>query len=70
MSEYELSGENFDYCDDIGGFVPPLSPNQGGSTPPYCGKPRVVLQYGSINALDLEIAEKQLQLLQWRQALE
>ena len=70
MLEDTLLEKNFDYCDDIGGFVPPLSPNQGGNTPPYRGKPRAVPQYGSINALDFEIAEKQLQLLQWRRVLE
>ena len=70
MSEDTLSGKNFDYCNDIRGFVSPLSPNQRGSTLPCRGKATTIPQQGSINALDLEIAEKQFQLLQWRRALE
>jgi len=65
MSDDSLSGEPFDYCNDV---VPEVSPNQGGSTPPSRG--RAVPQHGSISSLDLEIAERQLQLLQWRRAME
>jgi hypothetical protein len=65
-----IVGENFDYCNNVGGFVSPLSPNQGGSLPPRLEKARGIPEHGSINALDFEIAEKQLQLLQWKRALE
>jgi hypothetical protein len=65
MSDDSLSGEPFDYCNDVVSEVPP---NQGGSTPPSCN--RAVPRHGSISSLDLEIAERQLQLLQWRRAME
>ncbi len=65
MSDDSLSGEPFDYCNDVVSEVPP---NQGGSTPP--SRNRAVPRHGSISSLDLEIAERQLQLLQWRRAME
>lgn len=65
MSDDSLSGEPFDYCNDVVSEVPP---NQGGSTPPL--RNRAVPRHGSISSLDLEIAERQLQLLQWRRAME
>jgi len=66
MSEETLSGEPFDYCND----VPQDPPNQGGNTPPLRGMATPVPRLPPIHALDLEIAEKQLQLLQWRRAME
>ena len=66
MSEDTLSGEPFDYCNDI-----PLDPpHKGGSTPSSRGMAAHPPRLPPIHALDLEIAEKQLQLLQWRRAME
>ena len=65
MSDDSLSGEPFDYCNDV---IPEVPPNEGGSTPPPRG--RAIPRHGSISSLDLEIAERQLQLLQWRRAME
>src|SRR5450631_1954318 len=65
MSEDSLAGEPFDYCNDV---VPELPRVQGGNTPPSRG--RGLPRHGPISSLDLQIAEKQLQLLQWRRAME
>jgi hypothetical protein len=70
MSEDTLSRENYDYYNDAGAQVPPASPGQLGSTPPCRGNPKPHPRSRSIQALDIEIAEKQLQLLQKRRALE
>ena len=59
MSDDSLSGEPFDYCNDVVPEVPPSHTTNA-----------FVPQHGSISSLDLEIAEKQLQLLQWRRAME
>ena len=59
MSDDSLSGEPFDYCNDVVPELPP--PHTANATVP---------RHGSISSLDLEIAEKQLQLLQWRRAME
>lgn len=67
MSEDSLSGGAFDYCNDVAAEI---HPDQGGSTLPSRGLPTAVPQHGSITSLDLEIAERQLQLLQWRRAME
>ena len=65
MSDDSLTGEPFDYCNDV---VPEVPRNQGGSTPPSRGQ--ALPQHGSISSLDLEIAEREHQLLQWRRAME
>ena len=65
MSEDSLTGEPFDYCNDV---VPEVPRVQGGITPHARG--RALPRHGAISTLDLEIAEKQLQLLQWRRAIE
>ena len=65
MSEDSLTGEPFDYCNEV---VPELPRVQGGSTPTARG--RATPRHAAISTLDLEIAEKQLQLLQWRRAME
>ena len=65
MSEDPLTGKPFDYCNDV---VPELPRVQGGNTPPLRG--RALPRHGPISSLDLQIAEKQLQLLQWRRAME
>ena len=59
MSDDSLSGEPFDYCNDVVPEVPPSHTTNA-----------FVPRHGSISSLDLEIAEKQLQLLQWRRAME
>ena len=59
MSDISLSGEPFDYCTDD---VPEVPPNH--TTKAF------VPRHPPISSLDLEIAEKQLQLLQWRRAME
>ena len=58
MSDDTLSGEPFDYCNDV---VPEVLPIHTANA----SVPR-----GPISSLDLEIIEKQLQLLQWRRAME
>lgn len=65
MSEDSLAGEPFDYCNDVVLEVPR---NQGGSTTPSRG--RALPRHGPISSLDVEIAERQLQLLQWKRAME
>ena len=65
MSKDSLTGEAFDYCNDA---VPEVPHIPGGSTAAPRG--RALPRHGPISSLDLEIAEKQLQLLQWRRAME
>ena len=59
MSDDTLLGEPFDYCNDV---IHEFPPNHTTHAP--------VPRHGPISSLDLEIAEKQLQLLQWRRAME
>ena len=59
MSEDSMAGEPFDYCNDV---VPEVLSNQTANA--------FVPRHGAISSLDLEIAEKQLQLLQYRRAME
>lgn len=59
MSDDSLSGEPFDYCNDI---VPEVPPNHTANA--------FVPRHGAISSLDVEIAERQLQLLQWKRAME
>ena len=59
MSDDSLSKEPFDYCNDV---VPEVPPNHTTNA--------FIPRHGAISSLDLEIVEKQLQLLQWRRAVE
>ena len=59
MSDDSLSGESFDYYNDV---VPKVPPNHTSNA--------FIRRHGSISSLDLEIKEKQLHLLQWRRAME
>lgn len=70
MSEDTLSGEQYDYYKDDAAQVTAGSPDKRGSTPPCRGNAGPHPRRSSIQALDLEIAEKQLQLLQKMRALE
>lgn len=70
MSEDTLSGEHYDYYNDAAERVTAGVPDHLGSTPPCPGKAGPHPRRSSIQALDLEIAEKQLLLLQKRRALE
>ena len=65
MSDDSLTVDAFDYCNKV---VPEFPRSKGGSTPPSRG--RALPRHGSISSLDIEIAKKQLQLLQWRRAME
>jgi hypothetical protein len=58
MSDDSLTVDAFNYCNDV---VPEVPCNQGGSTPP--SRSRALPRHGSISSLDLEITERQLQLL-------
>lgn len=71
MSEDTLShGENYDYYNDVGATGTIGSPEHRGSTPPCLGNAGPGPRRSSIQALDIEIAEKQLQLLQKKRVLE
>ena len=71
MSEDTLSlADAYDYYNDAGATGTGGSPEQRGSTPPVRANAGPGPRRSSIQTLDLEIAEKQLQLLQKRRALE
>lgn len=71
MSEETLIHDNFDYCnEDNAAMATPGSPDQHGTTPVLHGNAKPTHQRTSLQALDIEIAKKQLLLLQKKRALE